>query len=268
MFAMTNVTMRANAITHNGRFHANDVLATVILEKVLGSIVVCRTAVLPKGLDPKVMIYDIGFTKYAYHQRDGKQVRENGMPYATCGLIWKKYGPQLVADTENPEWVWKYVDEDLIQIVDREDEGNLFKTDYPPRTTSFSQLISDFNPKWDSLESEDEAFTKAVAFAEIVFNNVLAKAVSKAKSKVIVEEAIEKSEDHVMILEQYAPWKEFLKTSANKKAEEVQLVIYPSKGEKRWNCVSISEDFMGGAFNRQTETLEHAKNLAKIRVTK
>ena len=128
MFKMTTNVAEANVITHAGTLHADDVLATVILERVLGDITVCRTFKVPdEGLSDDVIIYDIGFGKYDHHQKGGNGCRENGVPYASVGLIWRDFGRQLVANTCNPDLVCQLIDRDLIQGVDAADNGKLLR---------------------------------------------------------------------------------------------------------------------------------------------
>ncbi len=249
MIKMTKKAEEATVVTHGGIFHADEVLATVILEKVFGDLTVLRTFKVPEELDTNVIVYDIGFGDLDHHQKGGNGTRENGVPYAACGLIWEKYGHKVVADTVNPELVWSLIDRDLIQGVDAVDNGKLPKADYPAQAMSFSQMISSFNPSWDSKEDSDSAFLKAVAFAETIFENVLASAVAKAKAQKIVEEAIEKSEEHIMVLDQFVPWQEFVFASNNAKAEDVQFVVFPSlRGGYNWQCVS---DTLGGFGQRK-----------------
>ena len=172
MMDITKNIKEATAITHGGTFHADEIMATVILEKVFGDIIVCRTFRVPEDLKEDVIVYDIGFGAFDHHQKGGNGARENGVPYAACGLIWKEFGPQIVANTCNPELVWNLIDRDLIQGIDAGDNGAMPKTDYPAQAMSFSAVISGFNPNWDSNEDPDEAFAKAVELAEVVFDNV------------------------------------------------------------------------------------------------
>lgn len=238
MIRTTKIAEQATVVTHGGTFHSDEVLATVILSKVLGDINVLRTFKVPEGLDKKVIVYDIGLGEFDHHQKGGNGTRENGVPYAAVGLIWEKFGRTLVADTPNPELVWNLIDRDLIQGVDATDNGAMPATDYPAKVMQFSKMISCFNPQWDSTEESDDAFLKAVAFAEIVFDNTFATAVSKAKAQMIVEEAIEKSEGHIMVLDQFVPWQEFIFASDNEKAADVQFVVFPSnRGGYNWQCV-------------------------------
>ena len=254
MIKTTKNIEQATVVTHGGTFHSDEVLATVILSKVLGDITVLRTFKVPENLDENVVVYDIGFGEFDHHQKGGNGARENGVPYAAVGLIWKRFGRKIVADTCNPDLVWNLIDRDLIQGVDATDNGAMPTADYPAQVMQFSQMISDFNPRWDDTEDSDDAFLKAIAFAEIVFDNTLANAVSKAKAQAIVDEAIEKSEGHIMVLDQFVPWQEFIFSSENEKSTEVQFVVFPSnRGGFNWQCVP---DALGSYGQRKSVPTE------------
>lgn len=254
MIKTTKNIEQVTVVTHGGTFHSDEVLATVILSKVLGDITVLRTFEVPENLDENVVVYDIGFGEFDHHQKGGNGARENGVPYAAVGLIWKKFGRKIVADTCNPDLVWNLIDRDLIQGVDATDNGAMPTADYPAQVMQFSQMISDFNPRWDDTEDSDDAFLKAIAFAENVFDNTLKNAVSKAKAQVIVDEAIEKSEGHIMVLDQFVPWQEFIFSSENEKSTEVQFVVFPSnRGGFNWQCVP---DALGSYGQRKSVPTE------------
>lgn len=249
MIETTKNPKLATVITHGATFHADDVLATVILSKALGDIIVYRCFTVPEELNSDVIVYDIGFGKFDHHQKGGNGTRENGVPYAAAGLLWKEFGHKIVANTCNPELVWSFVDRYLIQGVDSCDNGTLPKAEYPAQALNFSQIISLFNPNWNSNESSDDAFLKATAFAETIFDNVLANVISKATAQQIVDEAIDQSEGHIMVLNQFVPWQEFLFLSNNQKADEIQFVVFPSnRGGYNWQCVP---DSLGGFGQRK-----------------
>lgn len=234
----TKATANANVITHSGIFHADEVLATVILSKIFGDITVLRTFKVPYGIRDDVIVYDIGLGKFDHHQKGGNGARENGVPYAACGLLWKEFGHRIVEGTCNPELVWSLIDRDLIQGVDATDNGATPKVDSVASNMSFSGVLSSFNPTWDSKIDSDEAFMRAVNCAEAIFENVLANAISKANAQNIIDEAIETSEGGIMVLSQFAPWQEFIFSSANPKAEDVLFVVFPSnRGGYNWQAV-------------------------------
>ena len=258
MINITKNITEATAITHGGTFHADEIMATVILEKVYGDITVCRTFRVPEDLKEDVIVYDIGFGAFDHHQKGGNGARENGVPYAACGLIWKEFGSQIVANTCNPELVWNLIDRDLIQGIDAGDNGAMPKADYPAQAMSFSAVISGFNPNWDSNEDPDEAFAKAVELAEVVFDNTLASTIAKAKAEQIVEEAIEKAEEHIMVLNQFVPWQEYIFSSTSPKADEIQFVVFPSnRGGYNWQCVPDGL----GSFGQRKSVPEEWKGL-------
>lgn len=250
MITITKVSSTTNAVTHGGIFHADEVMATVILGKVFEDLKVLRTFSVPNILNPDVIVYDIGGGQYDHHQKGGNGARENGVLYSSCGLIWRDFGHKLVADTVNPELVWSLVDHDLIQGIDAIDNGIKLKTNpCIPQCMTLSRAISGFNPRWDSNEDADEAFLKAVAFAEVVFDNVLADATSKAKAKAIVDEAIARSNGKIMILDRFVPWQDCIFSSKNPKAPEIQFVVFPSnRGGYNWQCVPVS---LGSFFQRK-----------------
>lgn len=79
------------------------------------------------------IVYDIGLGEFDHHQ-ENKEIRENGIPYAAFGLLWKRF-----AETQfgfDPEIV-KMVDEDFVQYIDQTDNGG--QTKYP---NTVSALVS------------------------------------------------------------------------------------------------------------------------------
>lgn len=76
MIKTTKLSEQAIVVTHGGIFHSDEVLATVILSKVLGDITVLRTFKVPEELDEKVIVYDIGFGEFDHHQKGGNGARD------------------------------------------------------------------------------------------------------------------------------------------------------------------------------------------------
>ena len=82
----------AGFVTHAGKFHADEVFATILLEKIYDEINLIR---LPEvdgiNLDKK-FVYDIGGGKFDHHQIGGNGQRNSGIKYAAFGLVWKEFG--------------------------------------------------------------------------------------------------------------------------------------------------------------------------------
>ena len=126
VFILGNAAVKnANAVTHSGVFHADEVLGTVILERAIGDLRIARVAEIPASLADDVVIFDIGNGEFDHHQPGGNGARDNGIPYASAGLLWKHFGPGIVGQSSDPEWLWNYVDETLVQGVDAWDNGTV-----------------------------------------------------------------------------------------------------------------------------------------------
>ena len=224
----------ANCITHAGTFHADEIFATLILSKIMPEIILIR---LPEVREqekalakPDVMIYDIGAGEYDHHQLGGNGSRENGVKYAACGLIWKAFGRKLLEkyDVKEIDYTLDYIDRNMIQFIDANDNGQLPKLQADYRNVHLSHIVSLFNPKWDEEVDSDENFMKALSVCEVIFDEFLKDTFSKMKAKDLVDKAIEDSENGVMVLDTFAPWKEFLLNSKNEKALKINYAVFPS----------------------------------------
>lgn len=239
--AMTTID-NASYITHGGVFHADEVIATAILSAI-EPINLNRTFRVPE--DTKAFVYDIGGGAYDHHQRGGNGTRENGVPYSSAGLIWRDFGKQIVSC----EQAWAFVDQELIAGIDAVDNGVLPGVDYPVKPASISNLISGFNPDWDSKHKPDDAFLEAVSFAQGVLARAIASAESKARAKVLVDEAVKASEGRIIVLPQFAPWQEYVLTSEDPKATDALFIIFPSN-RGGYNVQAIP-DAIGSFGNRK-----------------
>ena len=246
----------AMAITHSGVFHADEVVATVILCKVFENLTVCRTFKVPENIKDDVIVFDIGEGKFDHHQKGGNGCRANGVPYASAGLIWKEFGQEVCKGTADPKAVWQMVDKELIQGIDAQDNGTLPDLDYPAKPMSASIAIRGFNPTWDYKGDTDEAFLRAVNFAEQIFDNCFAKAAATAKAKALVKDAIRRTTGPVMVLDEYLPWLDFIQS--DKEANDILFVVFPSlRGGWNWQCVPGSN----GRFSNRKPVPESWKGL-------
>ena len=86
----------ANCITHSGKFHADEVMATVILEKIM-PVNLLRITKVPETIS-NIIVFDVGGGKFDHHQENKNGERENGIPYASAGLIWKEFGLKIIEE--------------------------------------------------------------------------------------------------------------------------------------------------------------------------
>lgn len=223
----------ANCITHSGTFHADEVFATAFLSLLFDKINVCRVNEVPKSkIDSNAIIYDVGLGELDHHQAGGNGKRENGVMYAACGLVWRKYGRNILSkigvDDKDIEYVHSQIDKDLIQFIDANDNGitPAISTDY--NYVTVASIIASFNPIWNENINANDRFYDAVKFAKVIVENFILKEIAKSQAKEIVEEAIKNSSNRIMILDRYMPWKDFILNSSNPKANEILYVVFPS----------------------------------------
>lgn len=156
----------AKFITHAGSFHADDVMATVLLEILYEDVSLARVAEIDEK-DTDAFVYDIGLGKYDHHQ-DDKVRRDNGIAYSSVGLIWRDYGMQILEKLGIQDYIEDYfydIDDQIIMPIDALDNGEGERI-----SMTISSVISISNPFWNSPISGDEAFLKSVDFMRTVFH--------------------------------------------------------------------------------------------------
>lgn len=219
----------ANAITHAGSFHADDVFATIFLSK-LQDISLIRVNEIKETdkIDEKI-VYDIGFGEFDHHGENAK-VRENGIKYSAFGLLFEKFGKEYLKQKrkENVEECYQAYLKEFVLQIDAIDNGIFPKNPKDYSILTLSGLIECFNKTWKEECSTDEAFLEAIKIGEIIFNRIEKRILDKLDAKVFVEKGIENSKDSILILEEYMPFMDFILTSRNEKAKEILFVIYPS----------------------------------------
>ncbi|WAH40216.1 MYG1 family protein [Alicyclobacillus fastidiosus] len=196
--------------THHGKFHADEVFAVAILKQFYPDAKVVRSR------DDDILshcdiVVDVGRGKYDHHSTD-KVYRDNGIPYASAGLIWRDFGHECVdrlGTSADANRVVQTVDERLIQAIDAIDNG--VDLDRDPRIKGISELIAGFNPPWNSDLDENDAFDQAVQFAAHILNNTMRSELGRMAAIEIVKEAYGRREKkEILELDTFCPWSETL----------------------------------------------------------
>jgi uncharacterized UPF0160 family protein len=223
-------------VTHNGNFHADDVFSVAALKTLFPSSNLIRTRDTDIIVNADIVVdvggvHDEETDRFDHHQRGGAGERDNGIPYSSFGLIWKKYGVEICQGNED---VAKAVDSGLVSAIDALDCGHV---EGVYDGISLSQTISMFNPTWQEDGDFDACFNEAVDFASNVLKRFIASANGGISAKAIVAKAVEKAEDpRVIVLEKYTPWKR----TVHALSEEALYVVYPSQtGQWRIQTVPV-----------------------------
>src|SRR5689334_18627281 len=236
--------------THPGNFHADDVFAIAVLELVHGELEVVRTR------DPEVQAaadlrVDVGGRSdpatgdFDHHQKGGAGERENGIRYASFGLVWRAHGEALAGSAEAAA----AIDERLVCGVDANDVG---QTLIEPlvgdiRPMSVSGVVAALNPSWDeelTPAEEDARFAQAVALARGMVEREIAGAAAFDRARGLVAAAIGRAEDpRVIELDSNMPWREAVITTA----PEALYVVYPKSDG--WGSQAVPRE-VGSFENR------------------
>lgn len=221
-------------VTHNGNFHADDVFSIAALKSIFPSFTLIRTRDLSiiAGADLVIDVggeYNSDTGRFDHHQRGGAGARDNGIPYSSFGLIWKKYGVEICNGNEA---LAQAVDKNLVSTIDAIDCGY---SETVSQGISLSQSISMFNPTWQEPKEFDACFDEAVEYAVRILARFIASAKGGIEARGIVEKAIKNADDaRVIVLAQYTPWK----TTVHALSTEALFMVYPSETQQ-WRIQAV-----------------------------
>ena len=191
-------TTKKKAVTHSGSFHADDVFAAVVLQKIFPKIIIKRTRDAGE-IEKADIIFDIGgiydpkSLKFDHHQNDAP-VRKNGIPYSSFGMIWKEYGEQYCGGAA----VADRIEQRFVQLVDAGDNGvsltqNLIDGVSP---MTIEDMIATFAPNLlGKPESAGRQFVMATDWARTFLDRLVAKEIDIARRIEYISEKITASPD-------------------------------------------------------------------------
>lgn len=195
--------------THGGVFHADDVFATALLQILNPDIRIERGFAIPEEFHG--IVYDIGGGKYDHHQKD-RRVRENGIPYAAFGLLWKQFGGMLLSAED-------------VQIFDAEFVQMIDLTDNTGEKNELSRTISDYLPTWQEAEKQmEDCFLEAVGFAKGILERRFRQIRTAREAYNNVYRQADLCKEGILFLEKFMPWKDALQEHPN----EILYVIFRS----------------------------------------
>lgn len=196
----------SEGFTHGGKFHSDDVFGAALLMYLNPNINIKRGFDVPE--DFTGIVFDIGGGEYDHHQVE-KKFREDGTPYAAFGLLFREFGEEILGKEDADRF-----DEDFIAPLDESDNVGC--------SNVLAKIIAEFNPGWDSTEEPDTAFFRAVEVAKEILTNHFKAVQGIKRAEKLVTKAIHECDGRILILPQFAPWKEL--AIRNK----YLMVIFPS----------------------------------------
>ncbi len=208
---------KATVIVHDGGFHTDEIFACAVLDLYFkGALKVVRTrdeAIIAEGeyvLDVGG-IYDHDLKRYDHHQPEGAGTRDNGIPYATAGLIWLHYGKKLIKSEE----LWSIIDSKLVQPIDAVDNGvDIYDQKFPGvYPYSLQTIVGSRLPTWreEGQIDLDQEFLTLVDFMKDLLTRELEIARDNLLAKREVSQAVTESPyESIVVLEENYPFEETL----------------------------------------------------------
>ncbi len=198
-------------VTHSDGFHADDVFGVAALTLLLGkeNIEVIRSRdqeIIDSGdyvLDTGY-VYDADKNKFDHHQKGGAGSRDNGIPYAAFGLIWKKFGIEIAGSSK----IADQIERDLVEPIDAFDNGVvLYQSTHPSgvQPLLLQYVLFAFEPARGESKDQDESFFEAVAFAQHLLKRKIIHAKAEDEAESIVRSSYETASDKRIILVEATP---------------------------------------------------------------
>lgn len=223
-------------VTHNGSFHADDVFAYAILSTVFTNHELIRSR-NKEDWGKGDIVFDVGGGEFDHHNVD-KIYRDNGIPYASFGLVWKQFGKQYLGqsfDASDLDTVIELVDKEFVQAVDALDNGFDLTRQNEVKLNTLSDIIASFNnlvnasdneTAEDIAKSQDIYFIEATKMAKSLLHNKVVGIRNNFRAKETVKRAFDnRTDSRLVVLDEDCPWEEALWELDTK--EEVLFVVYP-----------------------------------------
>lgn len=246
-------------VVHDGSFHADDVTAVALLSLYFKQqnrrVKIIRTRVQSVIEKADIVcdvggIYDPEKNRFDHHQAGGAGERENGVPYASVGLVWKKFGKELCAPYDS---LVEKIDRECIQFIDANDNGYDFGQKAEGISSlSFSSSFMIYNGTWkekeDSCDTDDYyRFLYAARFAEQFFDRYILVSKQSMEASEIVKQAYEQSQDkEILVFDKNLTRTVFIAHLVN--YPEPLFHIYPDRSGT-WSVEVVPASF--GSFEKR-----------------
>lgn len=267
-FKKQKLNMSLRICTHSGSFHADEALAVFML-RLLPK---WTNASLTRSRDPikweeSDIVVDVsgkydGVKFFDHHQRGFEETFSENFQtkLSSAGLVYKHFGREIISeviktqDSKIIDLLYLKIYKDFIEAIDANDNGiNKYETTseakFKDRSITLPSIIANLNPFWNG-EQSDATFDAQFLVASQIMGNAFVNVVksyglSWLPAKTVVEKAFEErfnvsKSGKIIVLDQFAPWKEHLYNveKENGKEGEALFVLFEDSG-KSWRISTV-----------------------------
>lgn len=216
--------------THSQQFHVDELMAIALLDTYVfkgQQYEVIRTRDTDKIVaaknDDKTFVIDVGKEynpeklNFDHHQNDTNLFWDNGVPYSSCGLVWKWLRDTKVLDQKMNVETMNRIEKELILKIDKHDNG----------VSEWHEgiIFILYNRKADDPKKQDIQFNRALKAVKDYYMNFFAYIRGHMQSEKEIKKAIKNSEKHKHIV----VCDSNIKDVATKVSElcNKEIVVYP-----------------------------------------
>ena len=221
------------AVTHSGKFHADDVLAWALLLEFFSPHATLKRTRNEEEIKKANIVFDVGgifdpsTMRFDHHQSSYQG------PLSSAGMVlhWLHEANHISQET------FHVLKQSIVDYIDDVDNGRTLPN---PKTPCFAQFVDIMGSGCNSLEEFDIAFQKAAQFARNYSHstqkNILVQEESKERVRLEMEKSKEEGRNYIFF-DQYVPWKKpyFIFDGEHHPTE---FVIFPNL-QGRWQVVAI-----------------------------
>lgn len=255
--------------THNGTFHADETTACAILTYLFDNCTIIRSRD-EEQLEKADIVIDVSNKNddkhYDHHSKDFTLCRDNGVKYATAGLMWKKFGIdylKAVAKKDLPfnpsakviENAFKRIDTDFMTMIDLNDNGQLTSyvdTIADAKTDGEKAIVERLNELYTASpdipyivamqnmptatpEEQDKAFNNTVKMLKTILLNTAINALHTESGIAKVLDAYHGGP--LLIIHEKLPWTQAVLNNLDA-FKECKIAVYPDRNG-RWRVQSL-----------------------------
>lgn len=232
-------------VVHDGKFHVDDLFAAATLMMYLKD-----NATIVRTRDQKEInmaeyvadvggISDPGQKRFDHHQQGGAGIRPNGIPYASFGLVWRKYGDEICGDAKIAE----RIDAKLVSPVDADDNGfSLVQSTHSVAPYGLASVLYTMRPTWkEDPKMYDSSFLELIPFAQKIITREIVIARDAILAETVVEKAYQAALDkRVIEIDAPYPYQETLGAHT-----EPLYIVSPRSGDTKWKVECVRKNPFG-----------------------
>lgn len=233
-------------VTHNAKFHADDVFGVAALSLLYPDAEIIRTRD-KEIIESADIVLDVGeiynqsTNRFDHHQAGGAGNRENGIPYASFGLIWKKFGKEITGS----EVVAERIDRSVAQPIDAPDNGvDIVSSKFPGIfSANIGMVVDNYRGTWKEEVDWDEQFKECVKWAKSFLERRIKIEQDVFEGEEIVRKTYQESKDKsfIVVSEEYDFGRELVNGVLVDYPEPLYAVLY-RHDHKNWQLVAIRKN--------------------------